>query len=188
MANKVFATVVAPDGTQMPIQYVDIKGDGSLFGLIIGAVPVDATGAPMKTGSAAQLALQSGNGALLEVSPGTWAVSSNPAAGTAASASKAAGGAGVRHVLTGIIVILSATTALAGITTVTINIRDGAAGAGTILAALQVTLGAATLPPTAVPIPPLNIPGSAATAMTIEGSAAVGNLMESITMIGYDAS
>jgi hypothetical protein len=138
--------------------------------------------------AAVTLASLSSAGAAVSTPPGQWAASNNPGAGVAASASRAAGGVGVRHVATGGIIILSATTALAGITTVTFNFRDGATGAGAILFAVQVTLPAAVIPVTAIAIPPINIPGSANTAMTLEGSAAVGNLLESVSLFGYDTT
>ena len=158
-------------------------------GSILRVVQVDpATGAPAATASAANLAAYSSSGAGLVSLPGQWVVTNNPAAGTRASVTRAAGAAGVRHVLTGIIIVLSASTALAAINTVTINVLDGISNSGVILFAVQVTLTATTLLPTTIPIPPLNVPGSAATAMTVEGTASVGNLMESLTMIGYDGS
>jgi hypothetical protein len=161
---------------------------GGSFGAAAPSIFNNASYDRQRSASAANLAAQSGLGAALTALPGQWVASSNPGAGTAASASRAAGGAGVRHVCTGGIIVLSATTALAGITTVTFNFRDGASGAGTILFTVQVTLPAAVVPAFSIPLPPLNLVGSANTAMTLEGSAAVGNLMESATLFGYDAS
>lgn len=138
--------------------------------------------------SAANLAALPASGAILAAGPGSWSVPSTPAAGAQASATRAAGGAGVRHVATMAIVTFSATTALAAISTLTVNLRDGATGAGAVLAALQWTLPAAVVAAVCFPIPLPEIVGSAATAMTLESAAAIGNLMVSVTLCGYDAA
>lgn len=149
----------------------------------------DSAGNAIATGAtAAGQSANSGQGALQVVLPGTWSVSSTPAAGSQATASQAAGGGTVRHVATSASFALSATTALAAITTLTINLRDGATGAGTIRKSWQVTLPAATLLPIFFGMSGLSIVGSANTAMTLESAAAIGNLMVSVTLDGYDVS
>ena len=89
--------------------------------------------------------------------------------------------------LTGFTILLSAAVALVA-STIIINIRDGASGGGTILESLEIDVPAATLPPFAIIRSGLSLPGSAATAMTIEGSAAIANLRQSISWEGYDAA
>lgn len=114
-----------------------------------------------------------------------FAVQSTPAAGSQATISQASGGSGVKNVAESACFGFSATTALAGITTVTVNLRDGATGAGTVLQAWQFTLPAATVAPFSQCVSGLHISGAAATALTLEFSAAVGNLMESVALTGY---
>lgn len=138
-----------------------------------------------RSGSAANLSAQSGIGAEITTPPGQWSVFSTPAAATQATASKAAGGAGVRHICTSI----SATLATVGTaqTAIALNLRDGATGAGTIVWSKQVVLPTNGL--WEVNLPGVNIPGSAATAMTLEFAAAgVAASVESVAMTGYDAS
>ncbi len=98
---------------------------------------------------------------------------------------QAAGGAGVRNVCESISCCLSATTALGAPTTVTVNLRDGASGAGTILQSWQLTLPAATLLPVVLKLSGLHIQGSPNTAMTFECASAVTNLMQAVSMSGY---
>lgn len=137
--------------------------------------------------SAANLAAQSSVNALLAVPPGTWSVVSTPGAGVVASAVKAAGAAGMRHVAWGIIVSFGAIAAPVA-TLLQWNLRDGASGAGTIIASGQVAVPAAAFASIIIPLTALNIPGTAATAMTLEFSAALANLAEGVTLVGYDAS
>lgn len=127
--------------------------------------------------------------ALLVSRQGNWAVTSAPAANTVASASKAAGGAGVRHVLTGLQAkIVGGTTAPAAIQ-VTVNVRDGATGAGTILAAFTMVLAAAIAAKDEINLTDLNIVGSANTAMTVEFNVAGGlNTFECASLQGYSIS
>lgn len=142
----------------------------------------------VRAASAAVLAAQSGIGAEVAALPGNWTANNAPAAGSAASASKAAAAAGVRHVCTNVAFGFSASTALAGASTVTVNLRDGATGAGTVLKTWQFTLPAATVAPVHVELSGLSEVGTAATAMTLEFAAAVGNLMTYCDLGGYDAS
>jgi hypothetical protein len=116
---------------------------------------------------------------------GGFAITHTPAAGSQATISQAAGAAGVKNVAEGVCFGFSATTALAGITTVTVNLRDGATGAGTILQSWQYTLPAAVVAPFGQCFSSLHISGTAATALTLEFSAAVGNLMEYVALTGY---
>lgn len=116
---------------------------------------------------------------------GGFALTHTPAAGSQATISQAAGGAGVKNVAESACFGFSASTALGGISTVTVNLRDGATGAGTILQSWQYTLPAATVAPFRECVSGLHVSGTANTVMTIEFAAAVGNLMEYVSMTGY---
>ena len=137
-------------------------------------------------GAAGSVALESADGALVAVAPGQWAVTNGAAVGAQSTISRAAVAA-VRHCCTGIAFCLSATTALAAISTATVNLRDGATGAGTVLWSWQVTLPAATLLPLFVQLAGLELVGSVNTAMTLEFAAGIGNLMTSVSLAGFDA-
>jgi len=141
-----------------------------------------------RSASAANLAAQSGLGAALTVLPGNWSVASQPGAGVQASAVRAAGAAGVRHICTSI--DFSAVAAVAPAATVlAVNLRDGASGAGTVLRTWIVFIGAAigqSVPPFG--LSGLSLVGSPATAMTLEFSALLANLQESVSFSGYDAA
>lgn len=135
---------------------------------------------------ASTIASQSANGAILSVSPGNWSVTNNPAAGSQATASRAAGATGVRHVAN-CITFSSASTTAPALTALTVNLRDGASGLGTILWTQQIAISATTgqnTPPNQVC--GLNIIGSPATNMTLEWSAALANLSEAVSLSGYD--
>lgn len=116
-----------------------------------------------------------------------WTVNHAPAIGAQATASKAAGAAGVKHVATALSFVLSAKTAIAA-STVTVNLRDGATGAGTVLWSWTFDLPAATVAPIHVDLADLQIVGSPATAMTLEFSALLANLLEAVNLAGYDAT
>ena len=191
-------------GTPVPIRLQD--GAGATLGTILAASQGDAlaqsaaleaithgylwNGAnwdKTKTASAANLAAQSGLGTQLKALPGNWSVVSAPAVSVVASAVKAAGAAGVRHVCTNVEFGFSAGTAIAA-TTMVINLRDGASGAGTILKTWQFALTATTIPPFSINLTGLSEVGTAATAMTLEFTALLTNLLEFCNIGGYDAS
>lgn len=100
--------------------------------------------------------------------PGEWSITSAPAAATQATVTKGAGAAGVRHVIRSLHFDLCAVAAQAA--PVVCVIRDGATGTGTILwqGRLIAPLGACIT----LDLSGLNIFGTAATAMTIETTAA----------------
>lgn len=144
----------------------------------------------LQLGSATNVAATSGNKALQTTGPGSWSVQSTPAVTTAPSATKAAGAAGVRHVATGALISLSAVAAQ---TIIYFTLRDGATGAGTILWQIGVTAPAGGNFNMAFPLP--NLPGSAATAMTLELTNASGAVTNPVatnfataTLFGMDAS
>lgn len=118
--------------------------------------------------------------------PVDWTVTHVPAANTRATASKAAGAAGVKHVLTSIVVSCHNTGAAAA-AVLTIEVRDGASGAGTLLWTLKLPILATTLTGSTLILTDLHIVGSAATAMTVEFTAAGGaNTNEIVNIAGFD--
>lgn len=144
----------------------------------------------LRVGSASVLSALSSAGAGLQVRPGDWSVNHVPAAATVATITRAAGAAGVRHVCTSIDAAL-VIPATANQPAITLNLRDGATGAGTILWSRRFGVGAAIAGDAQqeVSLSGLNIVGSAATAMTLEFSAAgVATTLQSVAMTGYDAS
>ena len=114
-----------------------------------------------------------------------FALVSAPAVSTQATVTQAAAGTGVRNVCNGFSFGFSATTALGGITTVTVNLRDGTTGAGTILRSFQFTLAAAVVAPLVYGIAGLQLQGSLATAMTLEFAALATNLLQFVNLDGY---
>lgn len=143
----------------------------------------DATNVQLlKTAGAAVLAALSSSGALLIARPGEWAAKHAPAAATQATCNRAAGAAGVRNVCSAI----SATLVTVGTaqTVITLDLRDGATGAGTLLWSKSIILPVNSV--WEVNISGLNIVGTAATAMTLEFSAAgAAATLESVCMSGY---
>lgn len=126
-------------------------------------------------------------GALLSEKGGRWAVISSPAVSTQATASIAAE-ASVKHVADCVSFSGGSTTAPA-LTALTINLRNGATGAGTVIWTHTVIVSAATgqnvAPFTACG---LNLAGTANTAMTLEFSALLTNLFESVSISGFNVN
>lgn len=126
-------------------------------------------------------------GALVTKTPYSWAIVHTPAVNTAATISKAAGAAGLKHVCNAISATFVAGTSAPTAVVVSVALRDGATGAGTILwqanMALPATAGATANP---ILLTDLCIQGTAATAMTLEFSAAGGaNTFENVSLVGY---
>jgi len=124
-------------------------------------------------------------GAQLQEKGSRGVVVSNPAAGSQATASVAAAAA-VSHVLD--CVSFSASSVVApALTALTINARDGATGAGTIIWTYTVAITAAT-GQNVVPhsICGLNLVGTANTAMTVEFSAGLASLSEAVSMTFFN--
>jgi hypothetical protein len=140
----------------------------------------------LRSASAANLAAQSGLGAALTALPGQWSINSTPAVGVQASVSRGAV-ASTRHVCTGFGFGFSSAVAVAA-TTIVINLRDGATGVGPILKSWEFSLPAAVIPNFAIEVSGVNIPGSVNTAMTMEFSALLANLLEFTNLAGYDAT
>ncbi len=124
-------------------------------------------------------------GAALVEKSSRWMVTSNPAAGSQATAS-IANEASVRHVADCVSFSAGSTTAPA-LTALTVNLRDGATGAGTIIWTYQVVITAVAQQNVAPhSICGLNLTGTTNTAMTLEYSAALANLIESVSVSGYN--
>jgi hypothetical protein len=126
-------------------------------------------------------------GAVLTEKGSRWSVIHNPAAGSQATASIASE-ASVRHVVDCISFSAASTTAPV-LTALTVNVRDGASGAGTIIWTNQVVISAATGQNVApVNFCGLNLVGTTATAMTVEFSASLANLIESVSISGFNVN
>lgn len=148
---------------------------------LVGSTPVALATATAATDTTLPL-----SGVLVAEKSARWSVVSVPVAGTQASASRAAGGAGVRHVVDCVSFAAESTTAPA-LTGENVAIRDGATGAGTIIWEWILAVSAQTGQDIAPhSICGLNLIGTANTAMTFEFSAGVGNVIESVSMSGYD--
>jgi hypothetical protein len=122
-------------------------------------------------------------GLITEIGP-RFSLTSNPAAGTQATVTRAATG-GVQYVADCIAFSASASVAPVA-STLTINLRDGASGAGTVLWSYTIFITAAI----GEEVSPhsfcgLNIMGTGGTAMTLEFSAGLANLSESVNLTFY---
>lgn len=143
----------------------------------------------IRTNAAAVISAATQGFAILASRPGDWSVTHAPAVNTVATATKAAGAAGVRHVCTSISARLLGGVAAPAAIQGTLNLRDGATGAGTIIWSQTVVLAAAAGAKDEVSMSGLNIVGSAATAMTLEFVAAGGaNTFESVSLTGYSVA
>ena|SRR5438552_1880618 len=113
---------------------------------------------------------------------GQFSLFHNPAAATQATVTQAAGAAGVKNVATGLAYAIS--TVGTAQTVISVALRDGATGAGTVLWQKQFILPVNTTVSESVRLP--DIQGSAATAMTLEFSAAgVAASVQSVCLQGY---
>lgn len=136
-------------------------------------------------GSATNVAAKSSANALLAVAPGQWVVTHAPAVNVVAIASQASGGAGVRNVAQSVSGTVVADSTAPTAVILTLNLRDGATGAGTILATWTIGIEATAGRTTPFNYGPFNLPGTAATAMTLEFTAAGGaHTFESLTLAG----
>lgn len=123
------------------------------------------------------------NGRLVVEKGARWSKVSTPAVSVLASASIAAE-SGVRHVAD-IVCFSAGSTTAPVLTQLTVNLRDGATGAGTIIHSWTVIIPAATgqnVPPYCTP--PLQLTGTVNTAMTAEFSSLLANLFENVTLTG----
>jgi hypothetical protein len=141
----------------------------------------------LKMGAAAnQGAATTSSSGLMVVPAADKAVIHQPASATAAVASIAAGGASVRHIATGCTVFVSTVAAQPDIV---VNLRDGATGAGTIVWTGRVSCAITSGNACSAVSGPINILGTANTAMTCETATApaVSNLAVA-TLTYHDAT
>jgi hypothetical protein len=114
-----------------------------------------------------------------------WDVQHVPAANTQATISQAAAAAGIRNVCTGFTVTLAAQTTAPAAVQLTVAVIDGATGGTTYLWRTVISLPATAGAIVSFVRSNIWLVGTAATAMTIEFSAAGGaNTIESVTMEG----
>lgn len=192
--GAMWVELASPDSTSR----ADVRASADAVTAAIVALGANALGYTyngttwdrVRSASAANLSANTATGAPVVTGPGGWSIIHAPAANAQATASKAAGAAGVRHVCTAISATFVASTTAPAAVQVTVNVRDGATGAGTVIwtavMSLPATGGASAAP---VQLAGLNIVGSAATAMTIEFSAAGGaNTVEAVSLSGYSTS
>lgn len=140
----------------------------------------------IRTNGAANLAASTQPFGIVTAQPGEWSINHTPVANTQATITRAAGGSGVRHICRSITATLIGLAAAAE-TTVLVNLRDGATGAGTILWSARLLVVGTTGSETGISLSNLNIIGSANTAMTLEFAAAGGaDTFETVSVSGYD--
>lgn len=173
VARDVVGSAAAPT-TGDGLQYV--KLDGGIAG----------ASAPIEAGNAAALAATVSTKAILTCQPGQWVETHAPVKATQATKSKTAGAAGVRHVCNWLTITLANNNTGSVQTLLAFNLRDGATGAGTILATFTLALPATAGDCRVLTLSGLNIVGSAATAMTLESAAApAAETAASVSFGGY---
>jgi hypothetical protein len=114
-----------------------------------------------------------------------WAIENAPAANAQATISRASV-AGQRHVCQGFLAsITNGGSASADVGT--LNLRDGATGAGAILWTMDFAIPGVSFSVMQIEITGLNIVGSVATAMTLEFAAASAvNVTQKVNLCGFD--
>lgn len=133
-----------------------------------------------RSASANLLTLNTQPGIRTVALPASWQATNTPAANVQATAARAAGAAGVRHIATSIHAC-SQEAVLAN--SVFVNVRDGATGAGTVIWTGFVKNLVNDSRCINVPV---SLIGSAATAMTLEFTAAGGaGNRQTVTLTGY---
>jgi hypothetical protein len=144
--------------------------------------------APIENGTAANLAAVSSAKALLHVNPGQWSKYHAPAVNTQATISQG-GVASTRHVCTWVSFTLAQNTTGSAQTLIAFNLRDGATGAGTILASWTLALPATACECRVFSLSGLCIPGTVNTAMTLEtAGATAANTAASVCFGGFSVT
>lgn len=167
MADK---TRVLPDGTLESLADIGGGAYAPKVSLATGVAGEDLT-----------------NNLLSTRKPTGWSVVHTPAENTKATASKAAGSDGVKHVCTGFTVSLCSDATAPAAINLTVALRDGATGAGTILWQSVIALPAVAGAFVTIWRESLWIEGTAETALTLEYSAAGGaHTYESVTLCGVE--
>lgn len=157
------------------------SGNSSLYRIRQSAI---STGGPTVSANVGSAQIEPAPTVSLALPNTGFYVISNPAAGSQASASQAAAGANVKNVATEICFSAGAVVAPV-LTALTVNLRDGATGAGTVKATFEVIIPATTGQSVVPFCTMVSVIGTANTAMTLEFSAALANLIESATLHGY---
>lgn len=141
----------------------------------------------MRSASGAVQAGANALGVAAQVRLGKWSAFSAPAAATQATATRAAGAAGVRHVAAFIRAKFTIPPTV-NQPRIQLNLRDGASGAGTIIWQENFGVGVAVVDALEQTINiPVDLIGTAATAMTLEFSAAgAATTLQSLSLFGYD--
>lgn len=172
--------VTTANATAAPLQVAPKLYNGSTFSRAYAVSLANFT-------VATTLTSRNEAGAQLVEKGSRWSVVSTPAVSTKASASIAAE-ASVRHVADCVSFSGGSTTAPA-LTLLTIQIRDGATGAGTIIWSHTVIVTAAAVQNVS-PFTEcgLNLVGTTNTAMTAEWSALLTNLFEDISISGFNVN
>lgn len=129
-------------------------------------------------------------GALVAEKGARWRIQNNAVSGSAASASEAAA-SGISHVAD--CLTYSAYSNSTGITAtaISVNLRDGASGAGTVIWTVPLGIPTTTaIQQVAGPfsICGLNLQGTTNTAMTLEFNTGVTNMLQGVTLSGYDVN
>ena len=113
----------------------------------------------------------------------SWAIQNTAAANTAATVTQASAGPGLKNVCTAITVTFSGNASSAVAVGTVFTLRDGAAG--TILWSGTIWITATAGDSDSIPIAPIWIEGSAATAMILAAEAAGGvNTLQTVSMSG----
>jgi hypothetical protein len=116
----------------------------------------------------------------------TLVLNSTPAAGSQATVTAPAQTDNSRWVFDQVCFSGGATTA-PSLTQLSVNVRDGASGAGTVLASIVVVVPASTGQNVLPYCAPLGFSGTAGTAATAEWSASLANEFEQVTLMYHKA-
>lgn len=165
----------------------DITAGDGISGGLVGSWSCLFNGSTcdrMRGDSATNNTATTSRGAVYAVPLSTWSCVHTPGDNLQPTCSKAAGGGTVRHVATGITACWSGTS---GTPLFTINLRDGATGAGTILRTWLVRQNFGTTAGSGCyNVTGINMTGTANTAMTLEFSASPGGGNQgTVTLTGY---
>jgi hypothetical protein len=158
-------------------------GNGTFFAPVTGYTQVCTTALAYTSGTIVAYIVGSQRSLSPEQSSTlNFIVNSTPAVNTQATATQAAAGAGVRHVGT---TCSGSINTVAAQPAITLNLRNGASGAGTVIWSMATTCAIGTS--CTLSSPQLVAVGSGNAAMTCEWNAipAVGNF-ETATLTGYD--
>jgi hypothetical protein len=163
----------------------NVFGDGGTgfgAGLVASSIFNGTTFDRESSISASKLTATTSVGTALTVPLSTWSITSTPAVATQATASRASGGGTVRHVATAVSGCLA--TGATAQTPILMHLRDGAAGAGTIIRSWA--FSAPVNSTSCVNLSGLAMIGTAATAMTIEFTGAgVAASQQTVALSGF---